>query len=236
MGILQGKLEFGPASARWLPFAVFMAFIGAEEGLRIFAERGIYSVSPEFLMYLYPLRLILVVGILYSFRDRYYEIIGRDLYKIPALTLSLAIGLFVFICWISLDSWVFRGAGASHGYNPKLLSEQMQLPIIIIRALGAIVVVPVMEELFWRSYLIRYIENSDFEKVQIGHFSWASFVVTIVLFGFEHQMILAGMIAGFFYNMLIYRTKSLMLCILAHSFTNMILTFYVLYLGRWDLW
>jgi len=230
------KAFVGPAAARYLPFALFMACIGGEELLRYLAASGLFSVSKEFFLYLYPVRIVLVVGFLYSFRTGYPELNWRDLRALPASLVTVAVGVVVFVCWIGLDSWVFKGAGAGDGFNPLLLPSGMQLPAIVVRIVGAVLVVPIMEELFWRSFLLRYIIDPDFEKVAPGQFSWPSFLITVVLFGVEHHLILAGMVAGIFYNLLLYRTRSIAHCILAHCITNLILAGYVLYYGRWDLW
>jgi hypothetical protein len=93
-----------------------------------------------------------------------------------------------------------------------------------------------MEELFWRSFLIRYIISPDFMKMPIGHFTWLSFILTTILFGFEHNLWFAGMMAGAAYNLILYYTKSIAQCILAHAVTNFCLGFYVCYTGQWQLW
>ena len=93
-----------------------------------------------------------------------------------------------------------------------------------------------MEEIFWRSFLIRYIISSDFEKIPIGRFTWSSFLISTVLFGLEHNLFLAGMMAGIAYNLLLYRTKSLAHCIFAHAVTNLLLGIYVLATGKWQFW
>ena len=48
--------------------------------------------------------------------------------------------------------------------------------LIAVRLMGAAVVVPVMEELFWRSFLMRYLINPDFRAVPMGAFAWFSFL------------------------------------------------------------
>ncbi len=105
-----------------------------------------------------------------------------------------------------------------------------------IRLFGAAVVVPIMEELFWRSFLIRWVINPDFEKVPIGTFTLASCAATVVLFGLEHQLWLAGMMAGAAYNVLLYKTGRLWPCILAHATTNFILGAHVLMTAEWRWW
>lgn len=104
------------------------------------------------------------------------------------------------------------------------------------RLFGAVLVVPVMEELFWRSFLIRYIITPDFTSVPVGCFSWPSFLIASVLFGFEHNLVVAGILAGIVYNLLLYCTRSLSSCIMAHSITNLALGVYVVNTGHWYFW
>jgi CAAX prenyl protease-like protein len=96
--------------------------------------------------------------------------------------------------------------------------------------------VPVMEELFWRSFLIRYVIASDFEKVPIGKFTWSSFLITSILFGSEHHFFLAGVMAGVAYNLLLNCTRSIALCIFSHAVTNLALGIYVLASNKWYFW
>jgi CAAX prenyl protease-like protein len=99
-----------------------------------------------------------------------------------------------------------------------------------------VLVVPLMEELFWRSFLLRYLIDQNFESVPVGSFTWPSFLVTTVLFGLEHHFLVAGMLAGAIYSLLLYRTRSLAQCVLAHAVTNLALAGYVLYTGNWYFW
>jgi CAAX prenyl protease-like protein len=93
-----------------------------------------------------------------------------------------------------------------------------------------------MEELFWRSFLLRYLINPDFKKVPIGTFSLFSFVSTVVLFGLEHHRWLPGIIAGIIYTLLLYRKKELFDCILSHAITNLVLGIYVIMTHQWRYW
>lgn len=228
------KKHSASAPARYLPFAVFMAFIGIEELLRAAAEKGYLPLSSESLLYLYPIKILVVVGILYSFRKEYNELVWRDLLNLKFSIAALLSGIAVFLLWINLD-WA-QPSIAGHGYNPLLLPLSAQPYMIALRIFGAVIVVPIMEELFWRSFLLRYITDTNFHKVQLGRFTWPSFLITVVLFGFEHHLILAGMVAGIIYNMVIYRTKSLAQCVFAHAVTNAALAIFVLVYQRWDLW
>lgn len=222
--------------SRVLPFAAFMTCVGLEELFRFLLSHGFVSFSSTVFLYTYPVRMILVAGLLFYYRHHYTELQLVDLFKLPMLLLSVFFGGLVFFVWITLSDPVQMGLTKAPGYNPLLLPPLLQIPLICIRVFSAVVVVPVMEELFWRSFLIRYLINQDFKAVPLGQYTLSSFLITVIFFGFEHHLILAGMAAGFLYNLLLYRTKSLMQCVLAHGVTNMILACYVVYFHRWDLW
>jgi CAAX prenyl protease-like protein len=221
---------------RYLPFAVFMAFIGLDELLRFLAGKGLFTLTETTLYYLYPLKALVVGGLLYLYRHQYGELSLKELKNIPVTLAVCAVGMVVFVLWIHMD-WTFAASGIPQGFNPRLLPEGgLQVAMTIFRIAGAVLVVPIMEELFWRSFLIRYVVDSDIEKVAIGTFTWLSFVVTVVLFGLEHHFILAGMMAGAVYNLILYKTRSLTQCVLAHAVTNLALAVYVISTGKWYYW
>jgi len=221
---------------RYLPFAVFMAFIGLDEAIRFLAGRGLISLGDTTLYYLYPVKTLVVAYLLYRFRGEYRELSFKELANLPITLAACGTGLLVFILWIQMD-WTFGGAGGPQGFNPSLLpGGEVRIIMTLFRVGGAVLVVPLMEELFWRSFFIRYIIDRDFDKVPLGAFTWTSFLLTVVLFGLEHNYILAGMMAGIFYNLILYRTRSLAQCILAHAVTNLALAGYVLLTGKWYFW
>ena len=107
---------------------------------------------------------------------------------------------------------------------------------IIFRLAGASVVVPVMEELFWRSFALRFVIHSDFKSIPLGRFSWLSFILISLLFGFEHHRWLVGILAGMAYAAILYRRKNLFDPILSHGITNLLLGIYVLSTKQWSFW
>ncbi|MDM8555531.1 CAAX prenyl protease-related protein [Desulfococcaceae bacterium HSG7] len=225
-----------PWLTRALPFAVYMLFIVIHDLLK--------SVLPEHIsaLYLTPLTYtlkIIVVGVLLIVFWKTYNELRQFRLKIEHVGLTVAAGVIVFILWINMD-WNFatmtmdsKGADV---YNPQNLPSHFYYLFIGVRLFGAAVVVPIFEELFWRSFIIRYIINPDFRSVRIGAFSWASFLISAALFGAEHYFWLAGIMAGLIYNLLLYRTKHLWYCIIAHGITNLILGLYVIRTGNWIFW
>jgi len=227
--------RFSPAFYRYAPFAVFMLFIAFDEILGFMAAKGIIAFDATELYYLYPVKTVVVGGMLCHFRKEYTEVRFRDIWRLPDSLLSVGVGILVFILWINMD-WVLLSP-APKGYDPSLISgENARIFMILFRVTGAALVVPIMEELFWRSFLIRYIIDKNFDTVSIGAFTWMSFCFTAVLFGLEHNYIAAGIMAGVFYNVILFRTKSIAQCILAHAVTNLILAIYVLHSGEWRFW
>ena len=77
------------------------------------------------------------------------------------------------------------------GYNPFEERPAMRWGLAAIRIFGASIVIPLMEELFCRSFLIRWVVNPDSEKVVFGTFTLGSFASTVVVFGLEHNLWLA---------------------------------------------
>lgn len=221
---------------RIIPFALFMGFIGIEQGIGWLLERGSLDLPAPSLLYLYPLKALLVAAMLGWFWRDYVEISLADFKQVVFTGGSVLLGLLVFVLWIHMD-WDFATFGQSSGFNPYLLEDDSQrLVIIASRLFGAVLVVPVMEELFWRSFLLRYTINADFMKVRIGTYSLGSLLICAVLFGLEHHLVLAGIMAGLAYSGLLYWTRSIAQCILAHAVTNLALGIYVLNTGAWQFW
>ena len=221
---------------RILPFIIYMSFVGVEELLHFLTEKGIMNITSEQMLYLYPLKITLVILSLVWFRRSYHELDISDLKKGSATLLSMITGLIVFALWINMD-WGFATFGDPKGYDPVSIADsRARFFMISTRLIGAALVVPIMEEIFWRSFVVRYIINPDFQKVMIGVFTPTAFVISVVLFGLEHNYFLAGMMAGAAYNFILHRSKSIAQCILSHSVTNLALGIYVLCTGSWQFW
>lgn len=198
---------------------------------------GSAGVGGPTALWLYPIKTAVVLGLLIYFWPGYHELKGRMFNGAGEASVSLAIGLIVYAAWVRMDwPWAVQGHGSAGGYNPFEAGDAAGWGLAGIRLFGATAVVPLMEELFWRSFLIRYVVSSKFESVPLGTFTPLSFVITVVLFGFEHDLWLAGMMAGVAYNALLYYTKRLWPCILAHGTTNLALGLHVLLTGEWKWW
>ena len=212
---------------RILPFAAYLFFIVAAD---LLAHLG---VSQDALRWLYPAKIALVALLLALFWRRYHELFRFRLAARPALT-ALATGVVVLALWISLDAgWMIVGRPA--GFDPHV-GGRIDWLLVAIRIAGAALVVPVMEELFWRSFLMRWVDAPDFESVEPSRLSIKSLVITGLLFGFEHKLWLAGIVAGVAYSLLYMRHRTLWSPILAHAVTNGLLGVWVVRTGNWSYW
>lgn len=203
------------------PFAIYIALslVGS------YFDSGAY--------WLYPVKTFAVAAALWYFRKSYPEL--RTRLRPVALLTAVATGVLVFVIWI-LPEGLYPHLGESQ-FNPFVFKNTyIAVTLVAFRLIGAVLVVPLFEELFWRSFLLRWVINPDFKRVALGQFTWLSFLVVTLFFGLEHHRWLVGLAAGAIYNLLLYRHKNLWSCIAAHSVTNLALAIYVLQTQQWSFW
>jgi exosortase E/protease (VPEID-CTERM system) len=152
--------------------------------------------------------------------------------------ISIAIGAAVFAIWMAAEP--FFGAGsAAHQIMEKQLAGMSTAAVIawlVCRAVGSVLIVPLVEELAFRGYLTRRLVNADFEKVSLGQFSWFGFLVSSIVFGLMHGRWLAGTVAGILFALAMYRRGRLTDAVVAHATANGLITIYVLTTGEWAVW
>jgi CAAX prenyl protease-like protein len=107
---------------------------------------------------------------------------------------------------------------------------------LAMRVIGAVVTVPIAEELAFRGYLLRKLISADFDRVDFRRFTWLSFLGSSVLFGLLHSQWLAGIAAGMIFAIAMYRRGALIDAVVAHSTANAMLAAFVLTTHRWSLW
>jgi uncharacterized protein len=226
-------------AARILPFAVYLSFLAIVQVIPslIASSAGQSGWAGPLDLWLYPIKTAAVLGLLVYFWPQYRELKNSILSGPKEAVLTITVGLLVYMAWVRMDwSWAMQGDGAGDGYDPFRTGTATGIVLAGIRLFGASVVVPIMEELFWRSFLIRYLISSKFESVALGTFTVFSCAATVVLFGLEHDLWFAGIMAGVAYTGLLYYTKRLWPCIVAHAVTNFALGIHVLVTGEWRWW
>ncbi|MFM9434214.1 uncharacterized protein ACFDR9_001268 [Janthinobacterium sp. CG_23.3] len=215
------------ALPRVLPFLVYIAFI-------FIADMLVHAgVEARALRWLYAVKIGAVLAMLLAFRRRYTELTWTRM-GARALATALATGVVVLLLWINLNAgWMT--VGTPTGFDPRT-DGVVDWLMVIVRIGGAALVVPVMEELFWRSFLMRWIESPKFLEIRPAHVKTKALVVTVILFGFEHNLWLAGIVAGAAYTFLYMRSQNLWSPILAHGVTNGLLGVWIISTGHWTYW
>ena len=201
-----------------VPFALFAVCIYAAP---------LFDTSQFFV---YPIKTILVAASLIYFWSAYKQEI-----KFTFSWLAVISGVVVFFIWV-LPEGLYPQIGHSE-FNPyEQASGYGVYFLIAFRLVGASLIVPIMEELFWRSFALRFAIRSDFKSIPLGQFSWFSFILISLLFGFEHHRWLVGIVAGMVYAGVLYRRRNLFDPILSHAITNFLLGLYVLSTHQWSFW
>jgi len=216
----------GATAAYVAPFAAFIAVMAGENALLPHSQ------------ILYPIRLAIVLAVILLVSRPYLQLRPKN----PLA--SIAIGVAVFLIWVAPDRlfgyrhfWLFDNAIVGSASTSIPRDMQASAWFLALRTLGSVALVPIIEELFWRGWLMRWLIDPDFEKVPLGTYAPVAFWVVAVLFASEHGPYWeVGLIAGIIYNWWMIRTKSLADCMLAHAVTNGILAAYVMASGQWQYW
>jgi CAAX prenyl protease-like protein len=230
MDSADNKFARRKLAAFTLPMAAFLVLLVLGSALRKVGG-AFWLDSPEY--WIYPAQTIFCGALLLWFwREYELRAAGRAFF-------AVAVAVLVFALWISPQE--FLGfAPRLVGFNPEIFSGQPAAywATIVFRFLRLVVVVPLVEEMFWRGFLLRYFANEKFHAVPIGTFSWLSFAVVTIGFGFAHarEDWIAALLAGALFNCVAYRTKSLAWCVLSHAITNLLLGLWIMKTGQWGFW
>ena len=217
-----------PIFVRSLPFGLYITLLVLEGLLPDWAP-GLD------VRWLYPVKAGLVALALAVLWRHYSEIKSYGL-PLKHLLLSLSVGIIVLVLWVKLDaSWMLMGE-VGKGYNPTNEAGQIDWLLVAFRIAGAALVVPIMEELFWRSFLQRWVQQSDFMALQPAQIGLKALLIASALFAVEHLQWLAGLVAGLAYGWLYIRTRNLWSPIIAHAVTNGMLGGYVVITRQWSFW
>ncbi len=212
---------------RILPFAAYLAIIVVTD---LLLRLGVPAAD---LRWMYAVKIAVVLGLLLWFRRSYTELAG-PWPGLGTLGVAVATGVVVLVLWINLNAgWMHIGAPT--GFDPRN-NGTLDWPLAMVRLAGAALVVPVMEELFWRSFLMRWVQLPRFLELRPAAVGLKALAVSAVLFGIEHDLWLAGIIAGVAYSLLYIRSGKLWAPTLAHGVTNGLLGGWIIATGNWTYW
>ena len=232
------------------PFFLFLAFLLLPDLIKVEnPELPWWKRNPEF--WIYPLQTVVCLAALAWFWKQYaFE-------PFRGLTLAVTLGLLGIVVWITpsllskplgidpYESGVLAWLGfvpRDDGFDPSLLSEH---PLafeftVLMRFLRLVICVPLIEEIFWRGFVMRIAAdpNRPLHEIPFGTHSWPAYFVTTVAFVAVHNHFdfLAAAIYGSLTYYVAIRTKSLAACVVMHAVANLALGIYVMATKSWGFW
>jgi len=224
-----------PLAVRVAPFVLFLALTCCQ---------GLFGEASRYWFYL--AKTLVGVWLIWEMRPFVAEMRWALSWE------AVVVGVGVFAVWVGISGgWTMQNSlwlrlGLSHPsatpsttWNPNEqfgAGSALAWLMIGTRIIGSTLVVPPLEEVFYRSFLYRYIARPDFTSVPLNHFAWTPFLATAAVFGFSHNEWLAGILCGAAYQWLVLRKNRLGDAVTAHAITNCLLGLWVVWRGAWQFW
>jgi CAAX prenyl protease-like protein len=222
MNFLREKFQASPAYARVAPFVIFLALTFCQGQ---FGDESRY--------WFYFAKTLVGAWLIFEMRPFVPEMRWAVSWE------AVAVGIAVCVMWVGIDSFYPKFSTADAVWNPHTqfgANSGLAWMFIVVRTLGSTLIVPPLEEVFYRSFLYRYFVRVNFQAMPFNRFHATSFLVTSLLFGFEHYQWLAGILCGFAYQWLVIRKNRLGDAMTAHAITNFLLGVWVFWKGDWKFW
>lgn len=201
--------------------------------------------------WIYPLQTV-AAGVLMIFWRRHYEL-EWSTWKVLAGAAMGVVGIGLWILptqayeWMGLterpEGWL-KWLGVlprRDGFDPGVFTSPAGWwTATILRFLRAAVVVALVEEIFWRGFMMRFIlkPDGDYWRIPFGTASWLSYGVVTALVVLVHAP--ADWAAAFVWGTLVYLlavwTRSLLACVVMHGVANFLMGWYALAFEKHGLW
>jgi CAAX prenyl protease-like protein len=231
--ILNKLFSRSPALARVLPFVLFVVLTSGQG-----------QFGPASAYWVYLLKTLAGIWLVLEMKPFVAEI--RWSFSIEAVV----VGIAVFAVWVGISGeWTTQTSlwsklGLAHAsttpapdWNPLAqFGPLLGAFFVAVRILGSALVVPPIEEAFYRSFLYRYIANQDFLAIPLNKFLPVPFIATAVVFGISHNEWLAAIFCGMAYQWLVLRKNRLGDAMTAHAITNFLLGIWVVWRHAWNFW
>ena len=155
---------------------------------------------------------------------------------------AVAVGILVFVIWVGLDPFYPKLEllfAKGEPWNPFTQFGHASVEgwfFVGVRTLGSALIVPPIEETFFRSFLYRYFVRLDFTTMPFNRLHWLSLIVTCLMFGLVHYQWVAGFLCGLAFQGLVLRKNRLGDAMTAHAITNFLLGVWVVWKNDWIFW
>lgn len=198
----------------------------------------------------YAVRSFVCLALFLYLRPWRFNYPRLNLRNLPA---AIGIGLFVFAFWVFPQTDFFARFEGLHRFYmtvgvqmPWELSPPLERVryapdlegwfFALTRLAGSALVIALIEEFFWRSWLYRWVQKEDFLSVDPGHFDRKAFWITAAMFASIHHEWFVGLLCGIVYGWFYIKTRDIWAVCIAHAITNGVLGLYVLWSGKYEFW
>lgn len=216
------KIFINPVYARAVPFILFLALT--------FCQGKLGAASAY---WFYFAKTLVGAWLIYEMRPFVSEMRWVISWE------AIVVGIAIFGIWVGLDPYYPKLFKPGSTGNPAdTFGPHSALPMFfnIVHIVGMTLVVPPLEEVFYRSFFYRYITSQNFLAVPLDRFVPLPFFATIAFFGFSHAEWLPGIICGAAFQWLVIRKNRLGDAMTAHAITNFLLGIYIVWRGTWHFW
>jgi CAAX prenyl protease-like protein len=210
-----------PTVARVAPFVIFVLLTAAQG-----------KFGPASAYWFYLAKTLAGLALIFAVRPLVAELRWAFSWE------AVMVGVGIFFLWIGIDPWyphLFK-TGGSNPFAQFGEGAALAWFFAAVHIVGMTCIVPPLEEVFYRSFLYRYLARVDFLAVPLNRFLPLPFLVTCGVFGLEHSQWLAGLLCGAAYQWLVLRKNRLGHAITAHAITNFLLGTWVVWRGAWQFW
>jgi hypothetical protein len=209
-----------------------MMGLAAVSGAKALGLTSFAGVTLDPMYWIYPLQTAVSAGALLWFW-KCYDVGGTTLGK---LLIGVAGGVIVCTLWVAPQE-LFHQPHRLEGFDPNVVPSLTNW-MLATRFARLVLVVPLVEEIFWRGFLLRYLVREDFASLPFGSANVFSFWAVVVAFTCVHQPadMPAAFITGILLNLIAVRTRSLLACVAAHATANLALGVYICATRQWGFW
>jgi CAAX prenyl protease-like protein len=215
------------------PFALFILGFALIQLIESMAGKTDLLMIKEPQYWVFPLQTVVCATALIYFWKTY------DFGPQGGVLLAMGVGLVVFAIWVS-PQLLFRQPPRLEGFDPQVFvgDPTVYWATVSARFARLVIVVPLIEEIFWRGFLQRYLIEERFETVPLGKYTHLSFWGVVLGFTFIHAPVdyPAAAITGAIYGWLTVSTRSIIAPIVAHAVTNFALGIYIMKTSQWGFW
>jgi uncharacterized protein len=223
-----------------LPFMVFMLIASRYPSVENFDD----PTSAKWYAWMVAAQVIIAIGWLVYFRKIYLKHFPLRWSLLSVVVGAIGVVLWIGICelkieptilsWVGLEKWAARPS-----FNPyqSLTDAGLRTTFLILRFTLLALLVPIVEELFLRGFLVRYVNNPNWETTGLKGLSMMALLTPSIYGALTHPMEAIAAVVWFgLVTWLMVRTGNLWDCVIAHAVTNLLLGVYIVNYSAWHLW